>query len=123
VRSGQATGGGEFGGKAAGGAELGGSSAMTSTAVGGDGGGDTQQWPCDYCKEAVAVLHCRADAARLAEARGRATLRVLRRTPGRRTTTHFGKDGDGDGGISDLAPALRRKRRRGRVERATYGPQ
>jgi hypothetical protein len=29
-----------------------------------DGGG-RQQWPCDYCGEAAAALHCRADAARL----------------------------------------------------------
>ncbi|CAM0911824.1 unnamed protein product [Alopecurus aequalis] len=29
------------------------------------GGGGRQQWPCDYCGEAAAALHCRADAARL----------------------------------------------------------
>ncbi|XP_047091856.1 zinc finger protein CONSTANS-LIKE 14-like [Lolium rigidum] len=29
-----------------------------------DGGG-RQQWPCDYCGDAAAALHCRADAARL----------------------------------------------------------
>uniref|UniRef100_A0ACD5Y283 Uncharacterized protein n=1 Tax=Avena sativa TaxID=4498 RepID=A0ACD5Y283_AVESA len=29
-----------------------------------DGGG-RMQWPCDYCGEAAAALHCRADAARL----------------------------------------------------------
>lgn len=28
-------------------------------------GGGRQQWPCDYCGEAAAALHCRADAARL----------------------------------------------------------
>nr|ASZ80033.1 COLO [Bambusa oldhamii] len=32
---------------------------------GGGGGGGRQQWPCDYCGEAAAALHCRADAARL----------------------------------------------------------
>ncbi|KAL6661044.1 hypothetical protein ACP70R_000428 [Stipagrostis hirtigluma subsp. patula] len=34
---------------------------------GGGGGGrqQQQQWPCDYCGEAAAALHCRADAARL----------------------------------------------------------
>nr|ASZ80032.1 COLO-2 [Bambusa oldhamii] len=31
----------------------------------GGGGGGRQQWPCDYCGEAAAALHCRADAARL----------------------------------------------------------
>ncbi|KAF8653844.1 hypothetical protein HU200_061970 [Digitaria exilis] len=31
----------------------------------GGGGGARQQWPCDYCGEAAAALHCRADAARL----------------------------------------------------------
>ncbi|KAL5232297.1 hypothetical protein ABZP36_031073 [Zizania latifolia] len=31
----------------------------------GGGGGGGQQWPCDYCGEAAAALHCRADAARL----------------------------------------------------------
>jgi hypothetical protein len=35
-------------GQAAGGAELGGSSAMTLTTVGSGGGGDRQQWSCDY---------------------------------------------------------------------------
>ena len=29
------------------------------------GGAGRQQWPCDYCGEAAAALHCRADAARL----------------------------------------------------------
>ncbi|KAJ1269363.1 hypothetical protein BS78_07G206200 [Paspalum vaginatum] len=37
--------------------------------VGGEmkrsGGGGRQQWPCDYCGDAAAALHCRADAARL----------------------------------------------------------
>ncbi|XP_062195673.1 zinc finger protein CONSTANS-LIKE 15-like [Phragmites australis] len=28
-------------------------------------GGGRQKWPCDYCGEAAAALHCRADAARL----------------------------------------------------------
>ncbi|KAI4974730.1 hypothetical protein ZWY2020_048337 [Hordeum vulgare] len=28
-------------------------------------GGARQHWPCDYCGEAAAALHCRADAARL----------------------------------------------------------
>uniref|UniRef100_A0A0E0AY70 CCT domain-containing protein n=1 Tax=Oryza glumipatula TaxID=40148 RepID=A0A0E0AY70_9ORYZ len=32
---------------------------------GGGGRGQQQQWPCDYCGEAAAALHCRADAARL----------------------------------------------------------
>ncbi|KAG2580299.1 zinc finger protein CONSTANS-LIKE 15-like [Panicum virgatum] len=32
---------------------------------GGGGAGGRQQWPCDYCGEAAAALHCRADAARL----------------------------------------------------------
>ncbi|CAD6342612.1 unnamed protein product [Miscanthus lutarioriparius] len=32
---------------------------------GGGGGAGGQQWPCDYCGEAAAALHCRADAARL----------------------------------------------------------
>ncbi|RLM61960.1 zinc finger protein CONSTANS-LIKE 15-like [Panicum miliaceum] len=32
---------------------------------GGAGGEGRQQWPCDYCGEAAAALHCRADAARL----------------------------------------------------------
>ncbi|KAL5222129.1 hypothetical protein ABZP36_026842 [Zizania latifolia] len=32
---------------------------------GGGGGAGRQQWPCDYCGEAAAALHCRADAARL----------------------------------------------------------
>jgi len=32
---------------------------------GGGGAGGRQQWPCDYCGEAPAALHCRADAARL----------------------------------------------------------
>ncbi|WVZ91972.1 hypothetical protein U9M48_038074 [Paspalum notatum var. saurae] len=32
---------------------------------GGGGCGGRQQWPCDYCGEAAAALHCRADAARL----------------------------------------------------------
>ncbi|XP_066330999.1 zinc finger protein CONSTANS-LIKE 14-like [Miscanthus floridulus] len=32
---------------------------------GGGGGASGQQWPCDYCGEAAAALHCRADAARL----------------------------------------------------------
>lgn len=31
----------------------------------GGGGADGQQCPCDYCGEAAAALHCRADAARL----------------------------------------------------------
>ncbi|KAF0900018.1 hypothetical protein E2562_026258 [Oryza meyeriana var. granulata] len=31
----------------------------------GGGGRGQQQWPCDYCGEAAAALHCRADAARL----------------------------------------------------------
>ncbi|VAI86567.1 unnamed protein product [Triticum turgidum subsp. durum] len=30
-----------------------------------DNGGARQPWPCDYCGEAAAALHCRADAARL----------------------------------------------------------
>ncbi|CAO2162588.1 unnamed protein product [Urochloa humidicola] len=39
---------------------------MKSGGGGGGGGeGGRQQWPCDYCGEAAAALHCRADAARL----------------------------------------------------------
>ncbi|KAK3123957.1 hypothetical protein QOZ80_8AG0638560 [Eleusine coracana subsp. coracana] len=35
------------------------------SAGGGGGGKQHQSWPCDYCGEAAAALHCRADAARL----------------------------------------------------------
>jgi hypothetical protein len=46
-------------GQAAGGAELSGSSTMTLTAIGDDGGGDKQQWLCDYCRELAASTSSR----------------------------------------------------------------